>query len=257
MGVAQRDKYFEVVFEIEGNSDRPWSFSEAYALKSPTFGDTERNQCLYLAAARANFLNNDCTLNTVRVTEWPRKRRSIILNDRPITGAYTVSDKQLGLQGPANITVLSGANNPQAGTVGSITLEAEKDLEINHPQNAMTFYLEGSEFHYATRQLSAIPDLFVHDLRAQGLAEDQKWLFTPPQPPVLTTLPQCKADFYANIKVFWEAVRAFCAIPAQTTPKDPAKRDLCDIERVVFRGIGERPVGPPKKVFRGRAAIPQ
>jgi hypothetical protein len=257
MSVEQRDKFFEVVLHIEGNSDRPWSFSESYALKSAVFDPNVRKQCNWLAQARANCLNNDCQIDIVQVTEWPKKRKSVIINDKPFIGQYHVDTKALGMQGNANIDIIAGATNPAAGSVGTIQIPKEEDLDINNPQSCMNFYLEGADFHSATRQFSAIPDIFIHDLRASALPDDQTWLFDPAQPPTVATPPLCKANFYENIKVFWEAVRTFCVIPAQTSPKDPAKRDLCSIERVVYRGIGQRPVGSPKKLFRGRHAIPQ
>lgn len=255
MAVTQVEKYLECVFEIEGASDRSWSFTETYALSSQTLDASTRSNVLWLAKARATFLNDDCNINTVRVTEWPAQRRSIIINDTPIVGTFVKAATGLAVTGMANVTLSAGANNTANGSVGTFNVPAEADLDIHNPQSCLNFYLEGSDFRTATRQISGIPDLFINDLKANGMPANQTWLLTPAAAPNSATDPVTKADFYANIKAFWEGVRAWCVIPAQTNPKNEAKRDLATIERVVYRGVGQRPVGPPKKVFRGRHAI--
>lgn len=241
-----------VTFELEGASERAFGNSE-YFVFPPSITDIElRRQAIWLAFARACCLPDEIVIDKVRATKDDDPTQHIILNREPIEGKFSVAGGLLQVTGDDD-DVIDIANGTGAANQ-SMTIPDGGDLQISDPVVAMNFYLEGESWQRVDRQFNCLPDLVVHDLRAQGLADNFEWLSATPPTINTAVLPTPTGNFYINLRNFFDGLRAFTKVSG-ADKVNPGKRVLSDLTNVIFRGIGKKAVGAPRKKYRGRAPI--
>lgn len=241
-----------VTFELEGASERPFSNSEYYVFPPATADVTLRAQATWLAFARACCLPDQIVIDKVRATKDDDPTQHIILNREPIEGKYTTALSLLTVSGADDNVILSGNGTPDSNN--SMVVPDGADLQISDPVVAMNFYMEGESWQRIDRQFNCLPDVVVHNLRAEGLADNFAWLSATPPTIDTSVLPTPSGNFYINLRRFFDGLRAFCKISGNDKANSGA-RILSDLTNVIFRGIGKKAVGAPRKKYRGRAPI--